>query len=389
MSLRLKVLSVLAKIEATYAVDPTPSGAANAVLLNGQPTLTPMEMPSVQRDVLRPFFGNSESLPGSIYGKLELNVESAGPGAAGTAPAWGVLMRACGFSETILPTALTGTAQAGGSTTQIKLAASASAVDEFYNGMPISITAGTAAGQSGFIVDYDGTSKLATVAGAAWALTDATSAYSIGACTVYRRITNNPESATLYMYIDGVLHKFNGARGNVGFELSNEKIPSLKFALQGLFQPVIDAVMPTAVFSAWKTPLPANKANTPFFMLHGFQGALDSFSFDAGNKPAFHSLMGQGATDQMLITDSNPTGSISMEATTIAQKNWWQIIQTAALGMFALQHGNQAGNRIAVTMPAAQLTQPKYGEKNGVVLLNASLIPVPVSGNDELTLTVF
>jgi hypothetical protein len=56
-----------------------------------------------------------------------------------------------------------GTAQAGAATT-ITLDASASAVDDFYNNARIFITAGTGAGQGRFISDYNGTTKVATVA---------------------------------------------------------------------------------------------------------------------------------------------------------------------------------------------------------------------------------
>ncbi len=55
------------------------------------------------------------------------------------------------------------TAQSGPSSTSITLDASASAVDDLYNGMVISITAGTGAGQSRQIVDYVGATKVATI----------------------------------------------------------------------------------------------------------------------------------------------------------------------------------------------------------------------------------
>lgn len=57
---------------------------------------------------------------------------------------------------------VTGTAQAGADGT-ITLAAGESATDDIYNGERISILEGTGAGQSRLIVDYDGTSKVATV----------------------------------------------------------------------------------------------------------------------------------------------------------------------------------------------------------------------------------
>jgi len=74
--------------------------------------------------------------------------------------------------------AVTGTAQAGASTT-ITLAAGASATDDFYNGLFIELTGGTGSGQVRQITDYVGSTKVATV-NAAWSTTpDNTSTYSI------------------------------------------------------------------------------------------------------------------------------------------------------------------------------------------------------------------
>lgn len=92
--------AVLAKIETTYGTDPMPSGAANAVLVTDL-TMKPMEMQTVDRALIRPFLGNSEQLPTQIYNGCEFSVELAGSGAAGTAPAIGPLLRACGFAQTI------------------------------------------------------------------------------------------------------------------------------------------------------------------------------------------------------------------------------------------------------------------------------------------------
>ncbi len=56
----------------------------------------------------------------------------------------------------------TGTAQAGGSNT-ITLKAGASGDNDFYNGMQVETTGGTGADQVRTIIDYDGTTKVATI----------------------------------------------------------------------------------------------------------------------------------------------------------------------------------------------------------------------------------
>lgn len=76
------------------------------------------------------------------------------------------------------PTLAVGQAQSGTSTT-IRLAATASATDDLFNNQRVSIIEGTGAGQSQRVTDYDGTTKDATIAGT-WVVTpDNTSRYII------------------------------------------------------------------------------------------------------------------------------------------------------------------------------------------------------------------
>ncbi|MDX1755886.1 MAG: hypothetical protein R3175_07505 [Marinobacter sp.] len=91
---------VLAKTEATYGTDAAPDAAANAILTRTV-SVTPLAGDDIRRDLLRPYYGNSQSIAGEKHVEMTIEVELAGSGTAGTAPAWGPLLRACGFAETI------------------------------------------------------------------------------------------------------------------------------------------------------------------------------------------------------------------------------------------------------------------------------------------------
>lgn len=91
---------VLAKIETTAGVDSSPTGAANAILVSNV-TINPLNANNVARDLIRPFFGGSEQLVGTANVELSFECEIAGSGTAGTAPAWGPLLRACAFAEVV------------------------------------------------------------------------------------------------------------------------------------------------------------------------------------------------------------------------------------------------------------------------------------------------
>lgn len=92
---------LLAKIEVSEGVDPTPTGAANAIR-GTNVRLTPMDGEDVSRDLEQPFLGAQEMIPAGLRARIQFNVEIAPSGTAGVAPAWGPLLRACGCAQTIV-----------------------------------------------------------------------------------------------------------------------------------------------------------------------------------------------------------------------------------------------------------------------------------------------
>jgi hypothetical protein len=301
---RKKVL--LAKIETTYGTDPTPTGAANAILVKNL-NMTPQEADLVDRDLVRPYLGRSEQLPAGIRAMVEFEVELAASGTAGTAPGWGLLMRACGHSETV----------------------------------------------------------------------------AAGVSVTYAPISAAFESATFYFNQDGVLHKLTGARGTWSLSLKVKEVPTLKFTFTGIYNTVTDTAAPAPTYTAFKTPLTVNNTNTTPFQLHSYSGVMSELSIDMSGAIAHRTLV--GGAEAVLITDREPQGSITIEATTIAQKDWFTIAKNATLGNLAVTHGITAGNKVQFTTGnTVQLTKPTYGELDGVSMLTMGLNLVPTTaGNDE------
>lgn len=92
--------TLLAKIESIEGTDPTPTGAANAIQTKDL-EIDPIEGEALSRNLDRDSFGSDLSTLVGKHVRLRFKVEAAGSGAAGTAPAYGVLLRACGHSETV------------------------------------------------------------------------------------------------------------------------------------------------------------------------------------------------------------------------------------------------------------------------------------------------
>lgn len=91
---------MLFKIETVYGTDPVPTAAVNGILATDV-KLQPMEGTDVSRDLDLPYFGAQGTIPNELHAKLSFKVELAPSGTAGTVPAWGPLLRACGVAQVI------------------------------------------------------------------------------------------------------------------------------------------------------------------------------------------------------------------------------------------------------------------------------------------------
>lgn len=91
---------VLAKLQATSGTAAQPAASTDAMLVRNL-SATPVNAEFVDRDLYRPYMGNSGQVATTQYSQVEFEVEIAGSGTAGVEPGWGCLLRASGFSETI------------------------------------------------------------------------------------------------------------------------------------------------------------------------------------------------------------------------------------------------------------------------------------------------
>lgn len=100
MALIFKKKILLAKIESTYGTDSTPTGASNAIETENM-VITPLAGPTAARNVDRPYLGANLQIQTGQFVEITFDVGYAGSGTAATPPAWGPLLKACGFGETI------------------------------------------------------------------------------------------------------------------------------------------------------------------------------------------------------------------------------------------------------------------------------------------------
>lgn len=307
MPMFITKMAMLAKIEATSGTDPVPTGALNAILARNW-SLNPLELTTEDRQVAEPWLGHTAAVIAASWQTMSFDVELAGSGAAGTAPAYGPLLMACKHSQTI----------------------------------------------------------------------------SAGVSTTYAPVSGADDSVTIYVYIDGRLHKMSYGRGSVALVLDSRKIPVFRFSFTGLYAPVTDAALPTPVYTGFIKPLAVNKANTTL-TLHGISVFCDQFTMDVKNQIVYRNQVGNEA---VYIPQRLPEGSIVFEKQSIATKDWYSTILAGTTGALAIQHGTVAGNIVSIAAGAVQALGLKLSTQQGIQMLNLGLRFLPSSGNDEYSIVV-
>lgn len=307
MALLTRKRLILVADEATYGTDATPTGTDAVLVRNLE--ITPIQADTVSRDLIRPYLGNSEQLLANTRVEVTFEVELAGSGTAGTAPKYGKLLTACGFSETVVAST--------------------------------SVT--------------------------------------------YAPVSASFDSCTIYVNIDGVLHKMTGCRGTWSLSGEVNAIPFISFTMTGIYNTPTDTVAPSTTYSNQSTPVIFKAGNTTNFSIFSYSGCLSSFSFDVANQVNYRELV--GCAKQVNITNRAPSGQVVIEAPTMAAKNFFTIANANATGAITWQHGQTAGNICTFNAPYADIGNPSYSDMDGIQMLTLPYVAVPgSSGNDEVSL---
>lgn len=299
---------ILAKIESVYGTDSTPSGSSNAVLVRNL-EIQPLVAETVNRDLVRPYMGQADQLLAQTRVEVTFEVELAGSGTPGTAPAYGPILKACGLSETLV------------------------------------------------------TSTSAT----------------------YAPVSTSFSSVTIHYHEDGIRHKLTGCRGS--FEITGEvgQIPVIAFTMTGIYNAPTDETLPTPTYANQATPLIFKQGNTTNFTAFSYAGCLQSYSFSIANDVIYRELV--GCSKEILITNRAPSGTVVIEAPTIAAKDFFAIATGSSTGSITLQHGITGGNIVTVTTAQSDLGNLTYSDQDGIQMLNMPFIAIPTNaGNDELSL---
>lgn len=205
-----------------------------------------------------------------------------------------------------------------------------------------------------------------------------------GVDVTYQPVSSGFESASIYVNIDGILHKLVGCRGNTKFDFTSGKFPVFEFNGMALEDTPTDTAQVTPTYGA-VAPLEVNKANTTF-TFGGFAAVLHSLMCDMGWKTKFRSLVNLDAA--VSLTERECTGSMVIDAVKAADHDYWADWRNSSQIALTLTHGTVAGNIVDVAAAKVQLDTIDYGDDENILTKNMPLTYTRGSGDDEVILTV-
>ena len=202
----------------------------------------------------------------------------------------------------------------------------------------------------------------------------------------YAPVSASFSSVTIYYNIDGLRHKVTGCRGTFSINCTVGEIPTIDFTFTGVYVAPDDSALPSATYANQASPLIFKNGNTSSFQLLSYAGALQAFSFDLGNNLVYRELV--GGTKEVLLTDRAGTGSTTLEAVSIASKDYFAAALTdSSLGNLDFTHGSTAGNIVDFASTRVDIGDVSYSDQDGIAMFNIPYTCVPsTSGNDEFSL---
>ena len=232
-------------------------------------------------------------------------------------------------------------------------------------------TAGTAPGFAVFLRSC----KMAEVIAAAASVT-------------YNPVSTGHKSCSIYFYIDGVLFKIIGARGDWKYKLTADGIVVIEFTFTGLFTQPTSVAVPTPTYGSQLTELPqeASTETVPTFSIGAFATAgLRSLTFNAGNNVVFRNIVRRR---QVIIPASDESLEFQIEAEALATFNPFALAAAGTPQAVTLTHGIGAGKVVTLSVPQLQILNPgDLAQQDGIVeyALRGKCLP-SATENDQFTL---
>jgi len=194
-----------------------------------------------------------------------------------------------------------------------------------------------------------------------------------------------PHTVTIAMYEDGRRKAIYGAMGNVKFVLDKAGVKGYaEFEFMGIWVEPTDATLLAPTMPSIIPP--AVRGCTCTVATLGL--TTDKIEIDLGNqvseRPDVTAASGYG---YYIITDRQPTVTLSREAVLLATQNHWADFTAGTTRALAIALGGATWNKLEWAAPAAQVDDVKSGDRNGLITDDLTFaLRRSAANDDELTL---
>lgn len=197
------------------------------------------------------------------------------------------------------------------------------------------------------------------------------------------------ETCTIWVNIDGILHKAAGCAGDCEIDLVSGEVPMLKFTMSGIYVLPTDVPLTAPTFDT-TVPVIVKGTTTTF----GSAGAIiEKLNLKFGNSVVERTSL--GAAEGILafmVGNRSPSGIMTCEAVLRAPTtaDYWSFFDAGTTKALSFALGATAGNIVTIAAPVCKLSAPKYGDRDGLRLFDIEFQMARSSGNDEgpiITLT--
>lgn len=257
------------------------------------------------------------------------------------------------------------TATAGSDTTAT-LAAPFAATDQLYRGAPLLLTGNPATPALAFVNDYTA-ARLAELTTKFAAPLSGSTVASIPPCVVYTPASDNLPWITVWANLDGVMVKLFGCVGSFSVEAQAGGAAKLKFSMSGLYHSEIDQAPGATAYDATRPAIWRNSV----FEVNRRPIGTSKLMIDTKSQVEFPPNPNGGeGFDPPIIISREMTGSIDPNLSTVATQD---IMTAFRAGETQPIHarltggpGAVPGNRVGMVVPAAQYSDAKPTDRNGV-----------------------
>ena len=202
----------------------------------------------------------------------------------------------------------------------------------------------------------------------------------------YDPITDNIPTASIYVYLDGTLHRTTSARGTFTVTANAGEYPTMAFTFTGQYNDPVDAPVPTVAFEQSK-PYKVELAEAAVLGMPNV--CAQSFTVDLGGTiEAKDCMNAPEATDELLFTDRKPTATVNPESSKPSVFSPWSAMKrgdTTRLHFLSGRRGG-VGNLVRFQADRAQYTAAPYAVRTAIraYTLSFALRRVSDAGNDSL-----